>query len=221
MHSLTEENYLKAIYKLSAARQDSGGDISNTLLAEAMSVKASSVTDMLRRLSEKGLITYQRYKGLHLSEDGKSVALQVIRRHRLWEVFLVDKLGFAWDEVHDIAEQLEHIQSRELVNRLDDLLGNPAFDPHGDPIPDRNGQLISRAALPLNDLDTSSRSVMCGVADHSEAFLQMLGKVGLGLGKQIVIISREEYDSSLFIAVNEGSPFFISQRVAENILVEV
>ncbi len=219
MLSLTEENYLKAIYKLTA-KQEGDENISNTLLSEAMCVKASSVTDMLRRLAEKQLITYKRYQGVRLTAEGQSVALRIIRRHRLWEVFLVEKLHFAWDQVHDIAEQLEHVQSDTLVDRLDEFIGFPKFDPHGDPIPDKDGKLNHRKTRPLSEVQVGKSAKMCGVSDHSDTFLHMLQKIGLGLNNDIYVLAREEYDASLLLVVNDCQPFYISHRVAENVLVE-
>ena len=138
IHSFTEENYLKAIYHLSTGNNSV---VSTNQIAEITNTKAASVTDMLKKLAEKKLINYIKYQGVTLTEAGKNAAVNIVRKHRLWEVFLVEKLGFKWDEVHDIAEELEHINSESLINRLDDFLGNPAADPHGDPIPDRSGTI--------------------------------------------------------------------------------
>ena len=137
--TFSEENYLKTIYHLTTA---SDAEVSTNAIAEKMETKASSVTDMLKKLAEKGLINYKKYQGVSLTQDGKLAAKMSVRKHRLWEVFLVEKLGFSWDEVHDIAEQLEHIKSEKLINKLDDFLDNPTEDPHGDPIPDREGRII-------------------------------------------------------------------------------
>ena len=219
MLSLTEENYLKTIYKL-AAKQSGDEEVGNALLTEAMGVKASSVTDMLRRLADKSLLTYKRYQGVRLTTEGQVVALRIIRRHRIWEVFLFQKLGFAWDEVHDIAEQLEHIRSDALIDRLDVLLDFPKFDPHGDPIPDKFGNFNHRKTQPLSAVLVGKSAKMCGVADHSDTFLQMLQKVDLGIGNDIYVLAREEYDNSLLLVVNDCQPFYISQRVADNVLVE-
>ena len=136
--TFSEENYLKTIYHLTII---SDSEISTNAIAEKMETKASSVTDMLKKLAEKDLVDYKKYQGVSLTEKGKLSAKMIVRKHRLWEVFLVEKLDFSWDEVHDIAEQLEHIKSEKLINKLDDFLGNPTEDPHGDPIPDKNGKL--------------------------------------------------------------------------------
>jgi DtxR family Mn-dependent transcriptional regulator len=214
-HSFTEENYLKAIYKLS----DGTGEVSTTELANALKIKSATVTDMLKKLSARKLIKYERYKGLRLTEKGRQVAVRVIRKHRLWELFLVEKLKFGWDEVHDIAEQLEHIQSDELINRLDELLGHPKADPHGDPIPDEHGDFSERSATVLAGKKTKVAYTIAGVTDDHPNFLKYLDKVGIGLGDKISIISIEPYDQMHQVSVNKGAEFFISESVARNILV--
>ncbi|MGB5928452.1 MAG: metal-dependent transcriptional regulator, partial [Cyclobacteriaceae bacterium] len=149
MPSLAEENYLKAIYHLSTEDE---GNVSTNAISETLNTKPASVSDMLRKLSGKELVSYRKYQGVSLTPSGRKVALQVIRKHRLWEVFLVDKLNFNWDEVHDVAEQLEHIQSPLLIHQLDEFLGHPAYDPHGDPIPDENGGFPEKEQSPLSEL---------------------------------------------------------------------
>jgi DtxR family transcriptional regulator, Mn-dependent transcriptional regulator len=214
MNSLTEENYLKAIYKL-----EQEGDVSTNAIAERMRTKAASVTEMLKRLADKKLINYKKYQGVTLTAQGKKVAVTIIRKHRLWEVFLVNKLNFKWDEVHDIAEQLEHINSDELVERLDKYLGYPKSDPHGDPIPDMNGRFHLQKSQLLSQVPKSSVCVMTGVVDHAPPFLQYLDKIGLALGNEIRIKDVVEYDKSLQIAINKKAPVYISHEVAKNILV--
>ena len=147
MHTLTEENYLKAIYKL---HEDKPDKINTNAIAGLVDTAPASVTDMLRKLADKKLIRYAKYQGVSLTATGKKAAVSVIRKHRLWELFLVEKLGYSWDEVHEIAEQLEHIHSDSLVSRLSTFLGNPRMDPHGDPIPDENGNFHSRKSIPLS-----------------------------------------------------------------------
>ena len=168
MFSQAEENYLKAIYSLEL-EHDKG--VSTNLIAEKMLTKASSVTDMIRKLSEKSLVDYVKYKGVHLTEEGHKVAVSTIRKHRLWESFLVKKLGFKWDEVHDIAEQLEHIKSEALVNRLDEFLGFPKVDPHGDPIPDRDGYIYKQDQVQLSTLKPTDKALITAVKDSSDDFL--------------------------------------------------
>ncbi len=215
--SHTEENYLKAIFKI-AERE---GKLANTnAIAAEMSTSAASVTDMLKRLSEKALIHYEKYKGVMLTADGDRIARHLIRKHRLWEVFLVEKLHFSWDEVHDIAEQLEHIQAAELVERLDKFLGFPKFDPHGDPIPDAAGNFTFRKQAPLLELVPGDKGVVVGVQDHSAAFLQYLDRLQLVLGAKVQLLERFEYDESVKIILNEQQEQILSKKVAQNLFIQ-
>jgi DtxR family Mn-dependent transcriptional regulator len=173
---------------------------------------------MLKKLADKKLIDYLKYQGVTLTEKGKKAALTVIRKHRLWEVFLVEKMNFKWDEVHDIAEQLEHIDSDELVNRLDKFLGYPKFDPHGDPIPDKNGKIISTKSFPLSTIKQTGKFIFSGVEDHSKTFLQYISKTGLQLGDNITVIEVNEFDQSIQISSN-NKKIFLSNEAAKNILV--
>lgn len=216
--SFTEENYLKIIYKLSA---ETDADISTNAVAELTQTKAASVSDMLRKLSEKHLVNYQKYQGVRLTEAGEQVALKVIRKHRLWEVFLVEKLGFNWDEVHDIAEQLEHIDSEELVEKLDEFLGFPKFDPHGDPIPDPNGRMPKLTYQNLSEVKQGERVLMMGVSEHSSAFLQYVAKLGISLGSELYILEINDFDKSLSVQIAQANPQFMSHEVAKNLLVKV
>ncbi len=218
MISFTEENYLKIIYKLSAETEN---EISTNAVAEVTQTKAASVTDMLRKLSEKQLVSYQKYQGVRLTKSGENLALQVIRKHRLWEVFLVNKLGFNWDEVHEIAEELEHINSDELVQRLDEFLGFPQCDPHGDPIPDSHGRMPELGYKNLSDIGENQTVIMMGVSQHSTNFLQYLAKIGLSLGVSISVIEVNDFDKSLTIKIGENLHSFISYEVAKNLLVKV
>ncbi|MDI9869893.1 metal-dependent transcriptional regulator [Flectobacillus roseus] len=215
--SFTEENYLKIIYKLSA---ETDADISTNAVAELTQTKAASVSDMLRKLSEKHLVNYQKYQGVRLTEAGEQVALKVIRKHRLWEVFLVEKLGFNWDEVHDIAEQLEHIDSEELVEKLDEFLGFPKFDPHGDPIPDPNGRMPKLTYQNLSEVKQGERVLMMGVSEHSSAFLQYVAKLGISLGSELYILEINDFDKSLSVQIAQANPQFMSHEVAKNLLVK-
>lgn len=216
--SFTEENYLKIIYKLSAETE---AEVSTNAVAELTQTKAASVSDMLRKLSEKHLVNYQKYQGVRLTEAGEQVALKVIRKHRLWEVFLVEKLGFNWDEVHDIAEQLEHIDSEELVEKLDEFLGFPKFDPHGDPIPDPNGRMPKLTYQNLSEIKQGERVLMMGVSEHSSAFLQYVAKLGISLGAELFILEINDFDKSLSVQIAQSSPQFMSHEVAKNLLVKV
>lgn len=216
MMTFAEENYLKAIFHL---QYENEGEVSTNSIAERMETKPSSVTDMVQKLGEKNLLVYKRYKGVQLTEDGRKKAAYVIRKHRLWEVFLVEKLNFHWDEVHEIAEQLEHIQSEELILRLNQFLGNPDFDPHGDPIPDENGVLKRTEKKLLSDLEKNQYGVCVGVKESSVDFLQYLDKKKINIGTKIFVMGKEFFDGSMVIRVGENQ-FFISIKIAENLFVQ-
>ena len=217
MPSYTEENYLKAIYKLS--EEEPGVEVSTNRVAEALQTKAASVTDMLRRLGEKGLLDYQRYRGATLTRTGREVALLTIRRHRLWEVFLVQTLGFSWDEVHEVAEEMEHLQSPLLLRRLDEFLGFPRLDPHGDPIPGEDGAVRRPRSRLVADLTVGEQGTVVAVKDSSPAFLRYLDKVGLSLGATLEVLNKVEFDNSLEIKVNKKQKALISAEVSRNLLV--
>lgn len=210
-----EENYLKAIYHLSDGGTKS---VSTNDVAAEMKTKPASVSDMLRKLGDKAVIEYRKYYGVNITEEGKKRALQTIRKHRLWEVFLVDKLQFAWDEVHEVAEELEHIQSPLLIQRLDAFLNYPKFDPHGDPIPDEYGDVRARPRLALNEMDVDQSGQIVAVKDSSAAFLKYLDKVGAYIGARIKILDKVEFDGSMEILVDQKKTLFISKDVAANIL---
>ena len=190
------ENYIKGIHSLSSSEKDW---VSTNVLAEKMNIRPSSVTDMIKRLRSKKLVSYQKYKGVKLTSHGEELALKVIRKHRLWEVFLHNKLGFNWDEVHDIAEQLEHIASSELVERLDAYLEFPKYDPHGDPIPDSKGKMKDSSRELLSNLKVGDSGQLVGVEDSSSSFLQFLESKKLNLGCTISVIEIFEYDESMEI----------------------
>lgn len=216
MNSFTEENYIKAIYKLI---ESEGDTVSTNAIAEKMDTKAASVTDMLKKLFTKKLINYKKYQGVTLTPKGEKVALNIIRKHRLWEMFLVEKLNFRWDEVHDVAEQLEHINSDKLIEQIDKFLNYPKVDPHGDPIPDAKGKLNIPKSQLLSKFNKNDICIMTGVVDHSTAFLQYLDKSGINLGNEIKIKDIIAFDHSLQITINKGNSIFISNDVAKNILV--
>lgn len=215
--TFSEENYLKTIYHLTTA---SDSEVSTNAIAEKMETKASSVTDMLKKLADKDLINYKKYQGVSLTENGKSAAKMIVRKHRLWEVFLVEKLDFSWDEVHDIAEQLEHIKSEKLINKLDDFLDNPTEDPHGDPIPDREGRIVKVEKQLLSELSENQVGVCVGVKDTSSEFLKYLDKQEIALGSKIEFISRESFDLSLKIRVDKKE-LTISNKIASNLFVKL
>lgn len=216
MHSFTEENYLKTIYYLAHRQQ---GEVSTNALAEMTATKAASVTDMLRKLADKQLIHYRKYQGVSLTDEGERVALQVIRRHRLWEVFLVQKLGFGWDEVHAIAEELEHIRSEELATRLDVFLGHPQFDPHGDPIPTPAGQMPQTGYQKLSDVTVGKVVCLMGVLEHSAEFLQHLDHSNLALGCTVTVTEINVFDKSVLLRIDTDRTVFVSHEVAKNLLV--
>jgi DtxR family transcriptional regulator, Mn-dependent transcriptional regulator len=212
----TEENYLKIIYHLSGFAVHG---VNTNAIAAMLQTKASSVTDMLKKLHDKGLVWYKKYQGVTLTDEGKLKAKLIIRKHRLWEVFLVEKLGFAWDEVHDIAEQLEHIQSDILVSKLDTFLNFPAFDPHGDPIPTADGQLVKINHLTLQEATVSKSYTCVGVKDTSAAFLKHLNKQNIALGTNVKVLEKEKYDESITIEINQNV-VFLSGKIAANIYVK-
>ncbi|MES2063232.1 MAG: metal-dependent transcriptional regulator [Bacteroidota bacterium] len=214
MHTLAEENYLKAIFKLSQITEN----VSTNQIAAELATKASSVTDMLRKLAEKLLINYTRYQGVSLTQTGEKVAINIIRRHRLWEYFLVEKLHFKWDEVHDMAEEMEHISSNELIDRLDEFMGFPSRDPHGDPIPDSKGNFKKNDLKPISAVDVNICGIISGVKDHSTAFLQYLEKQGLTIGKKITIKEIITYDNAVILQM-ENKDIQISRDVAINLLI--
>ncbi|WP_107037643.1 metal-dependent transcriptional regulator [Brumimicrobium mesophilum] len=214
----SEENYIKAIYYLQKVMDKPVG---TNDLANRMDTKASSVTDMVRRLSEKDLIIYEKYKGCELTITGQEAALKTIRKHRLWETFLVEKLNFGWEEVHEIAEQLEHIQSVKLTNKLDEFLDFPKFDPHGDPIPDQNGKLAQREeSFKLIDLEVNVPAIIIGVSDSSASFLKYLDKHGIQLGVAVKVIDRFEFDHSTEVLINDKM-LSLSAAASSKITVQV
>ncbi len=216
MNTLSEENYLKAILKATAIEQ---GAVSTNALAELLGHKAPTVTDMIKRLSAKKLISYEKYRGVSITESGRSAALKVVRKHRLWEVFLVEKLGMGWHEVHDIAEQLEHVQSDFLTEKLDQFLQFPQFDPHGDPIPDQTGKMPEFNPFPLSEANLGHTILFAGISDHSPSFLAYVDKLGLKLGQTLTLLSMEAYDKSCLVKIGQQkTPVTLSFRVATNLL---
>ncbi|HET8753270.1 MAG TPA: metal-dependent transcriptional regulator [Salinimicrobium sp.] len=213
----SEENYLKAIFHLQHAFPN--GVSTNSLAVEIKS-KASSVSDMLRKLSEKKLVKYKKYQGVKLSEKGKNAAVEVIRRHRLWEVFLVEKLNFSWDEVHSVAEQLEHVKSEKLTRELDGFLDFPRRDPHGDPIPDAQGNFVVSNQLLLSELEINQVGLLVGVRDSSSEFLQFLTNRKLILGMKISVREKEAFDGSMLIKTNTNE-LQISQQVSNNLFIKL
>jgi DtxR family Mn-dependent transcriptional regulator len=217
MPSQAEENYLKAIFKLSGKEQSS---VSTNAIAEELQTKASSVSDMVKKLFEKNLINYIKYQGVSLTENGLALAVHIVRKHRLWEVFLVNYLNFKWDEVHDIAEQLEHIQSQELVSRLDSFLEHPNYDPHGDPIPNAKGEFPKTTAIPLSELTLSSKGKVVAVEIDEPSFLKYLDKLSISIGTKVEVIEINDFDDSIDIKIDNVQTH-ISLDVAKNVLISV
>lgn len=211
----SEENYLKVIYHLSLV---SPKGVNTNAIANNLETKASSVTDMLKKLSDKNLVSYQKYQGVTLTENGFLSAKIIVRKHRLWEVFLVDKLGFAWDEVHEIAEELEHIKSEALINKLDSFLNFPTFDPHGDPIPNEKGEIVKMDKLLVTDAVLGMDYVFVGVKNSSAAFLQYLDKQDISLGATIKVHEIESFDGTFLVSVN-NKQITISNKIATNLFI--
>ena len=218
MLSYTEENYLKALFKITFG---SGSNEAGTNeLASLLVVKPATVNDMLKKLKEKELVDYEKYGKITLTIKGKKIALEIIRKHRLWETFSYQKLEFSWDEVHEVAEQLEHIQSGKLIDKLDKFLDYPEFDPHGDPIPNKKGEIKVQYKKTLSEISVGKSCKMVAVKDNSSPFLQYVVKVGLGINNEIKVLSIQDYDSMMVIEIN-GQQSTVSQKFAENIFVVI
>ncbi len=214
--TVTEENYIKAIFHLSEAGDE---NISTSDISKAVSATSASVTDMLKKLKQKKIITYEKYYGVRLTQQGEKIAKSVIRKHRLWEVFLVEKLNYSWDRIHDIAEQLEHIQSDELIEKLEKFLGYPKFDPHGDPIPDARGNMKSQKQTLLNKLKKGYKGTVVGVKDSSSELLQYLNELDIYLGTVIEINDIIDFDGSFMVTINRKKKASLSKLVTQNIFV--
>lgn len=218
MLTAIEENYLKYIFQLADDLEVDA--VKTNDLAYKLNHSPAAVTDMLKKLSEKKLVNYKRYYGVSLTKTGNTTAIRVLRKHRLWETFLVKNLKFTWDKVHDIAEQLEHIQSDELVERLDEFLGFPKFDPHGDPIPDKQGNFHISNRIVLTDAKLKQTYILANVNDESTSFLIYLNKIKVQLNDKIRILEKEAFDDSVTIVVNERKQITISHSAAQNMWVQ-
>jgi len=217
MITLTEENYIKAIYHLGKLGEH---NVSTNAIAKEIATKASSVTDMVKKLSEKGYANYKKYQGVTLTSHGKKIAINIIRKHRLWEVFLAEKLNFSWDEIHEVAEQLEHIKSEKLIKQLDAFLEYPTHDPHGDPIPDADGKIKSIDKILLSQAKIDDVCVCVGVKDSSSEFLKYLDKNSIALGTELKVTHKEPFDNSATIIIN-SKEFIVSNIIANNLFVKV
>ena len=216
MNSYAEENYLKVIYKLSINEKKR---VVTKSIADRIATKPSSVTDMVKKLAEKRFLNYEKHHGVKLTRNGELIAIDIIRKHRLWEEFLSEYLGFKWDEVHDIAEELEHINSDFLIERLDKFLNYPKFDPHGDPIPDNKGMFPSVESLRLSELEQGEKSIVVGLIDKTASFLRYLDKLEIHIGSEIEVERRINFDLSMEIVINKQKKNHISQKVSENLLI--
>lgn len=218
MLTQSEENYLKAIYNISLHSKKSAN---TNIIAEKLNTKASSVTDMIKKLSEKKLVDYQKYKGTSLTTEGKKIAVKIVRKHRLWEVFLVKKLHFNWDEVHDIAEQLEHIDSPELIEKLDSYLNYPTKDPHGDPIPDASGKIRLENGILLSNAKLNVLYKISCVKDNSSTLLQFLDKHSINIDSELTVVDKFDFDGSINVKLCNGNLLTLSKKVCVNVFVNI
>jgi len=214
-YSTSEENYIKAIYHL----QSGPNSVSTNAVAEKLSTKPASVTDMMKKLKTKKLLHYQPYQGFRLSNEGRKVALDIIRRHRLWEYFLAEKLKFKWDEVHAVAEDLEHVSSKKLIDKLDEYLGYPKFDPHGDPIPDSLGKMETSRQINLTELPLNQPADVCRVVNQSGEMLELLQHKKITIGTRLEVKKKFRFDHSIEIKLKQQPAFLISEQLAKNIFV--
>ena len=212
---MSEENYIKSIYHL----QQSVDNVTTNALSEQVKAKPASVTDMLKKLHAKNLINYNPYKGFRLSREGNTAALSIIRKHRLWEYFLVERLQFTWEEVHEVAEQLEHISSKKLIDKLDAFLDFPKFDPHGEPIPDSNGKLNEQEQMPLLDLPLNTLAVITSVNDQSTELLVFLSNRKISIGTKLEVKQKLHFDNSLEVKIKNKQSIHVSEQVANAIRV--
>ena len=214
-YSSSKENYLKAIFHL----QEEDGIVTTNALANELQTRAASVTDMLKKLKTQKLLLYEKYQGFKLSNEGKRVALQIIRKHRLWEYFLVEKLHFGWEEVHEMAEELEHISSKKLVDRLDEFLGFPKTDPHGDPIPDSSGRISMKQQVSLLELPLNVTAEVSKISDQSTEMLELLKHKSIAIGTRLEVKKKFAFDNSIELKIKNQPGITISENVAKNVYV--
>ncbi len=219
MLSYTEENYLKALLKLSFQNEDKPEAGTNEMAAY-LGVKPATATDMLKKLKEKNLVSYQKYGKILLTDIGRKSGIAILRKHRLWETFLYEKLDFSWDEVHEVAEQLEHIQSAKLVDKLEEFLDFPEFDPHGDPIPKANGEMPVITKTLLSELKNGDVCKVAAIKDTSTLFLQYLEKLHITIGTTLSVIEVIAFDGSLNIQIEDAEPRSVSMKFAESLFVQ-
>ncbi|MGB3007879.1 MAG: metal-dependent transcriptional regulator [Chitinophagaceae bacterium] len=214
-YSTSEENYIKSIFHL----QQLDGSVSTNELANELKTKPASVTDMMKKLKAKKLLNYEPYQGFRLTTEGNKIALGIIRRHRLWEYFLADKLKFTWDEVHEVAEELEHITNKKLIDKLDEFLGFPRVDPHGDPIPDNNGKIETNNSICLTDLPLNTMAIVSNVNSQSVKILELLEHKKITIGTKLEVKNKFEFDESMEVRIGRQPIFSISKQLAKNIFV--
>ena len=215
-YSTSEENYIKAIFHLQADTET----VTTNALAQELLTRPASVTDMMKKLKTKKLIHYQPYQGFRLNSEGKKVALAIIRRHRLWEYFLSEKLKFEWDEVHEVAEELEHVSNKKLIDKLDEFLGRPRFDPHGDPIPDVHGKMEDLQRVSLADLPLNTTAEVCHVANQSSEILELMRHKNIAISTKLEVKRKFVFDNSVEIKIRQQAPVTISEQLAKNIFVK-
>lgn len=217
--SISEENYLKAIYKITGSEENRYAGTNE--LSKILNLKAGSTTEMIKKLHEKKLIEYKKYHGVRLSKKGNRIAIKTVRKHRLWEVFLVESLGYKWDEVHEIAEQMEHIGDDELTARLDKFLNFPKFDPHGDPIPNKEGAIANNPNITLSESPLNKKVKFIGVKTSDAEFLKYLSKIGFEIGNDITVVDTNPYDELIEIKINKNkTTITVSNKTASNIYIK-
>ncbi|HTG55097.1 MAG TPA: metal-dependent transcriptional regulator [Niabella sp.] len=214
--SIAEENYLKTIYHL----QNASGIVATNDLAAALHTAPASVTDMLKKLSKKGLVSYKAYYGCTLTEAGEEGAVSIVRRHRLWEYFLSQKLGFSWEEVHEVAEELEHISNEKLIDKLDAFLGFPRTDPHGDPIPDAKGKIIQTKQVSLATLSEKQVAIVTQIGNQSPEVLEMLDEKNISIGSRIQVIKKYAFDESMEVRTDNKHQSYLTKELSQNIFIK-
>jgi DtxR family Mn-dependent transcriptional regulator len=214
--SVSEENYIKAIFRL----QHGDSTVTTNELSAELRAKPASITDMMKKLRTKKLVHYEAYKGFRLTAEGRKAGLMIIRRHRLWEFFLSEKLKFTWDEVHELAEELEHVSSKKLIDKLDEFLGFPRYDPHGDPIPDANGKIEASRQVALTALPLNKPATVCHVSDQSSSMLELLGHKKIAIGTRVELKKQFDFDGSMDVRVGRQQTVNISKQLAQNIYVK-
>jgi len=217
MITRSEENYLKSIFSVFMQTQN---NVSTNKIANLLYTSPASVTEMIKKLQDKSLVIYEKYNGVRLSKLGEKKAIAIIRKHRLWETFLVNKLDFSWSEVHEVAEQLEHINSEKLTDKIDQLLNYPKFDPHGDPIPSKNGIFNFQERVSIFEMDINEEGIIMGVSLDNKDFLDYLTRLKISIGTKVKVIEQIKFDQSMKISYDSKTEH-VSKEITENILVKI